>query len=128
MRWTHCSDDASVGTMAAEKAILCVVLFEEFSELGEIGVNMWLILQNTLNVTTTALAIQNKANIPIEGRDLWKLWFLIIVVQHLPQHFKMKKGTFQVKDNSLLTSKTVRIYMTVLFLLWVLGLLLLILI
>ncbi len=32
-RWCveHCSDDASVATMAAEKDILCV-LFEEFSE------------------------------------------------------------------------------------------------
>jgi len=25
-----------------------------------------------------------KDNIPIEWRDLWKLWFLIIVIQHLP--------------------------------------------
>ncbi len=25
-----------------------------------------------------------KENIPIEWRDLWKLWFLIIVIQHLP--------------------------------------------
>ncbi len=26
-----------------------------------------------------------KENIPIEWRDLWKLWFLIIVIQHLPR-------------------------------------------
>ncbi len=25
-----------------------------------------------------------KENIPIEWKDLWKLWFLIIVIQHLP--------------------------------------------
>jgi len=45
--------------MAAEKAILCV-LFEEFSEPDEIGINTCLILQNTLYVTVTALAVQNK--------------------------------------------------------------------
>ncbi len=39
--------------MAAEKIILCV-LFEEFSELNEIGINMCLILQNTLNVAVNA--------------------------------------------------------------------------
>ncbi len=38
-RWCvkHCSDDTSVETTAAEKDILCV-LFEEFSELDEIGI------------------------------------------------------------------------------------------
>ncbi len=59
MHWTACSDDATVATMAAEKAILCVV-FEEFSEPDETGINMWLILQNTLHVTVTELAVQNK--------------------------------------------------------------------
>ncbi len=59
MRWTPSSDDSSVATMAAEKAILCV-LFEEFSEPDEICINAWLILQNTLDVTVTALAVQNK--------------------------------------------------------------------
>jgi len=59
VRWTPCSDDAKVATMAAEKAILCV-LFEDFSEPDEIGINTCLILQNTFNVTVTALAIQNK--------------------------------------------------------------------
>ncbi len=49
--------------MAAEKAILCV-LFEEFSKPVEIGINMCLILQNTLNVTVTALAVQNKREHP----------------------------------------------------------------
>ncbi len=63
MCWTPCSDDARVATMAAEKAILCV-LFEEFSEPDEIGINACLILQNTLDVTVTALAVQNKRKQP----------------------------------------------------------------
>ncbi len=65
MGWTLCSDDASVATVAAEKAILCV-LFEEFSEPDEIGINTCLILQNTLNVTVTALAVQNKRDYPTQ--------------------------------------------------------------
>ncbi len=36
-------------------------------------------------------------------------------------HFRMKRQTFQMKDNPLLTSETVIIYMTLLFLLGVLG-------
>jgi len=59
VHWTACS----VATMAAEKAILCV-LFEEFSEPDEIGINTCLILQNTLEVTVTALAVQNKTEHP----------------------------------------------------------------
>ncbi len=39
-------DDTRVATMAAEKAILCVI-FEEYSEPDEIGINICLILQNT---------------------------------------------------------------------------------
>jgi len=49
--------------MSAEKAILCV-LFEEFSKPNEIGINTCLILQNTLNVTVTAHAVQNKRKHP----------------------------------------------------------------
>ncbi len=48
VRWTPCSDDASVATMAAEKAIL-LAIFEEFSEPDEIDINTCLILQNTLS-------------------------------------------------------------------------------
>ncbi len=40
------------------------VLFEEFSKPVEIGINTCLILQNTLNVTVTALAVQNKREHP----------------------------------------------------------------
>ncbi len=66
MRWTAWSDDASVATMAAEKAILCVLL-EKNSEADEIGINTCLILQNTLNATVTALAVQNKTSQSSEG-------------------------------------------------------------
>ncbi len=38
--------------------------FEEFSEPDEIGINTWLILQNTLDVTVTALAVHNKTEHP----------------------------------------------------------------
>ncbi len=61
---TPCSDDASVATMA--QAVLCV-LFKEFLESDEIGINTCLILQNTLEVTVTVL-LQSiiKWNIPIK--------------------------------------------------------------
>ncbi len=49
--------------MAAEKAAICL-LFEEFSEPNEIGINTCLILQNTPDVTVTTLAIQNKREHP----------------------------------------------------------------
>ncbi len=106
MRWTPCSDDASVATMAAEKAILCV-LFEEFSKHVEIGIYTCLILQNTLDVTVTALASRIKENIPIKRRDLWKRWFLNYCDPKFSSHFRMKRQTFQMKDNPLLTSETV---------------------
>ncbi len=82
-RWCveHRSDDASVATMAAEKDILCV-LVEECSEPDEISINTCLILQNTLDVTVTA--VQNKREHP-NRVDLWKLWFISIVIQHLPR-------------------------------------------
>ncbi len=63
MHWTPCSDDTGVATMAAEKTILCVP-FEEFSEPDEIGINTWLILQNMLDVTLSALAVKNKREHP----------------------------------------------------------------
>ncbi len=50
MCWTPYSDDTSVATMAAEKAILCF-LFEEFSEPDEIGINACLIRQNILDAS-----------------------------------------------------------------------------
>ncbi len=101
--------------MAAEKAILCV-LFEEFSEPDEIGINTCLILQNTLYVTVTALAIQNKREHPSPVKGF---------VEPVPNycdptfasHFRMKRQTFQVKDNPLLIPETVIIYMTLLYLL-----------
>ncbi len=83
MRWTPCSDDASVATMAAEKAIICV-LFEEFSEPNEIGINPCLILQNTLDVTVTAFAVQNKREHPNRVKGFVETG-VIIVIQHLPR-------------------------------------------
>ncbi len=44
--------------MAAEKTILCV-LFEEFLEPDEVGINTCSILQNLLDVTVTALAVHS---------------------------------------------------------------------
>ncbi len=122
MHWTACSDDATVATMAAEKAILCVV-FEEFSEPDETGINMWLILQNTLHVTVTALAVQNKREYPNRVKG-----FLETVVPKycdptFASHFRMKRQTFKVKDNPLLTPETVLgSIWPLLILLWVLGL------
>ncbi len=115
----------SVATMAAEKAILRV-LFEEFSETDKIGINTCLILQIILDVTVTALVVQNKREHPNQVKG-----FVETVVPNycdptFASHFRMKRQTFQVKDNPLLPSETVMIYMTLLFLLWVLGLLLLI--
>ncbi len=49
--------------MAAEKPILCV-LFEEFSEPDEIGINTYLMMQNMLNYTVTVLAVKNKREHP----------------------------------------------------------------
>ncbi len=102
-RWCveHCSDDASAATMVAEKAILCD-LFEEFSEPGEIGINTCLILQNMLDVTVTALAVQNKREYPNRVKG-----FVETVIPTFASHFRMKRQTFQVKGNPLLTSKTV---------------------
>ncbi len=101
-----CSIDASVATMAAEKDILCV-LSEEFSEPNEISINTCLIMQNTLDVTVTALAIQNKREHPNQVKG-----FVETVVPNycdpiFASHFRMKRQTFQLKDNPLLTSKTV---------------------
>ncbi len=107
--------------MAAEKDILCVI-FEEFSKPDEIGINTCLILQNTLDVTVTALAVQNKREHPNRVKGFVELWFLIICDPTFASHFRMNRQTFQMKDNPLLTSETVfMIYMTLLFFI-VLGL------
>ncbi len=100
--------------MAAEKAILCV-LFEEFSEPDEVSINTCLILQNMLDVTVTALAVKNKREHPNRVKELVEtavpnycdptvVW---TVVQNVALHTRMKRQTFQVKDNPLLTSETV---------------------
>ncbi len=79
--------------MGAEKAILCV-LFEEFSEPSEIGINMCLILQNKHNVTVTAIAVQNKIEHPNRVKG-----FVETVVHNycdptFASHFRMKRQTF----------------------------------
>ncbi len=73
------------------------------------GKNTCLILQNTLDVTVTALAIQNKREHPSPGRVKG---FVETVVPNycdptFVSHFRMKRQTFQVKDNPLLTSEHV---------------------
>ncbi len=93
--------------MEAEKAILCV-LFEEFSESDEIGINTCLILQNTLDVTVTALAVQNKREHP----NRVKKGFVETVVPDycdptFASHFRMKRQTFQMNFRCILTSETV---------------------
>ncbi len=74
--WTPCSDE-SCNYGSWEGHSLCS--FEEFLILCS------LILQNTLNVTVSALAIQNKREHPNRVTGLWKLWFLIIVIQLWPR-------------------------------------------
>ncbi len=70
----------------------------------EISVNTCLILQNTLDVTVTALTIQNKREHPNRVKGF------VETGPTFASHFRMKRQTFQVKDNPLLTSETVMIY------------------
>ncbi len=65
------------------------------------------LLQNTLDVTVTALAVQNKREHPNRVKG-----FVETVVPNycdptFASHFRMKRQTFQLKDNPLLTSETV---------------------
>lgn len=70
-----------------------------------------------LNVTVTALVIQNKR----ENLNRVNGSVETVVPNYceptLASHFRMKKQTIQVKHNPLLTSETVMIYMTLLLLL-----------
>ncbi len=92
--------------MAAEKAILCV-LFEEFSEPADIVINTCLILQNTLDVTVTALAVQNKREHPNRVKGFVKTMVPDYCDPTFASYFRMKRQTFQMKDNPLLTFETV---------------------
>ncbi len=81
-------------------------------EFFEIGIN------TCLSVTVTALAVQNKREHPNRVNK----GFVEAVVPNycypiFASHFRMKRQTFQMKHNPLLTSETVIIYMTILFLL-----------
>ncbi len=92
--------------MVAEKAILCD-LFKEFSEPGEIGINTCLILQNMLDVTVTALALLNKREYPNRVKGFVETVIPNYCDPTFASHLRMKRQTFQVKGNPLLTSKTV---------------------
>ncbi len=95
--------------------ILCVLF--EYSEPDEIGINTCLILQNTLDVTVTALAVQNKREHPNRVKGFAETVVPNYCDPTFASHFRMKRQTFQMKDNPLLTSESVMIYMTLLFLL-----------
>lgn len=89
VQWTACSDDASVASMAAEKAILCL-LFEKFSKPDEIIINTCLILQNTL-LQCYSHSIQN-----IREHLNQVKWFVASVVPFycdpaFTTYFKMRK-------------------------------------
>ncbi len=75
--------------MAAEMAILCV-LFEEFLESDEIGINTCLILQNTLNVTVTALAVNNKIEHPNKVKGFVETLVPNYCDPTFGSHFRMK--------------------------------------
>ncbi len=72
------------------------------------GINMCLILQNTLDVTIAALAVQNKREHPNRVKGFVETVFPNYCdLPTFASHFRMKRQTFQVKDNPLLTSETV---------------------
>ncbi len=91
------------------------VLFEEFSKPVEIGINTCLILQNTLDDTITALAVQNKREHPNQVKGFVETAVPNYCDPTFASHFRMKRQKIQMKDNPLLTSETVIIYMTLLF-------------
>ncbi len=94
VRWTPYSDDASVANMAAEKAH-SLWFFEEFSKPDEIGINTCLILQNTLDVPVTALAVQNKREHPNRVKGFVETVIPNYCDPTFAWHFRMKRQTFQ---------------------------------
>ncbi len=121
MRWTPCFDDARVVTMAAEMAILCV-LFEEFLESDEIGINTCLILQNTLNVTVTALAVNNKIEHPNKVKGFVETLVPNYCDPTFGSHFRMKINLRWRIIHFLPPRQCYDLYDLNIFLLWVLGL------
>ncbi len=65
------------------------------------------LLQNTLDVTVTALAVQNKREHPNRVKGFVKTVVPNYCDPTFASHFRMKRKTFQVKDNPLHTSETV---------------------
>ena len=82
-----------VTTLAADKDILCVV-FQEFPEPDEIGVNMCFYKK-----TVTALAIQNSREHPNQVKGCVETVVPNYSGPKLALHFRMTRQTFQVKDN-----------------------------
>ncbi len=97
--------------------------FEEFSESDEIGINTCLILQNTLDVTVTALAVQNKREHP---NRVNKGFVETVVPDYCdPTLPRIQDEKTNISDEFQMHSylrDCVMIYLTLLFLLWVLGL------
>ncbi len=98
--------DESIGSKAAEKAILCV-LVKELSEPNDIRLNIFLLLQNKLNVTATALAVQNSRVQPPRVRGYVDTVAPACSDPAFVSLFRMTRQTFQVRVNSIFTFETV---------------------
>ncbi len=88
--------------MESDKAILCV-LVQELSQPDDIELNTFLLLQNALDVTATALAVQNSREPPARVRGHVGTVFPTYSDPAFVSHFRMTGQTFQVKDNSVLS-------------------------
>ncbi len=73
----------------------------------KIGINTCLTLQNTLDVTVAALAVKNKREHPNRVKGFVETVIPNYCDPTFASYFRMKRQTFQVKDNPLLPSKTV---------------------
>ncbi len=78
---------------------------------------MCLILHNKVDVTFTALAVQNNREHPNQLKGHVEIVVPKYCDPTFASHFRMRRQTFQVKYNPLLTSETVLLSMTLLFLL-----------
>ncbi len=67
-------------------------------------INTCLILQNTLDVTVTSLAVQNKREHPNRLKEFVETAVPNYCDPTFASHFRMKRQTLQVKNNPLLTS------------------------
>ncbi len=97
---------ASIATMAAEKAVLCV-FFEEYAEPDDISLNTWLVIHNTLDVAATALANRKSREPPSRVKQYVATVVPCYRDPTFASHFRMTRQTFQVKEIPLLTFETV---------------------